>query len=56
MSINLDITMKGIQNFIQKYKLIDAMYNDVPHVNVANDVAKSVFSSKKALCDAMNLR
>ena len=24
-------------------QLIDAMYNDVPHVNIANDVATSVF-------------
>ena len=49
MSIKLDITMKGIQNFIQKYKimqLIGAMYNDVPHVDVANDVATSVFFLK----------
>ena len=53
MSINLDITVIGIPNFIQKYKLmtklhelIDVMYNDVPQVNVSNDVATSVFFFK----------
>ena len=32
------------------------MYNDVPHVNVANDVATSFFPSKLAPCDTMNFQ
>ena len=47
-SIYFDITLNGIQNFIEKYQHMStlqavAMYNDVPHVKISNDVATSVY-------------
>ena len=55
--------MNGMQNFIQKYKLIstlhviDVMYNVVPHVKITNDVANSVSQSAHLLtlcpCDVL---
>ena len=54
--IYFDISLNGIQNFIEKYQHMStlqamtlAMYNDVPHLKISNDVITLVFLKVRTL-------